>query len=92
VNVALKCLIALASGAAYEAACVGWVHNSERGRAFVTALFSMVVALCEVVGVGESIHDLRAAPFFVLGYGLGTFGAVKWKSRNKEREGRDGVR
>lgn len=74
-------LVALVAGAAYEAACVGWVHFSERGRALPTAGFSMLAALAEVTGVLDSVRDIRVAPFFVLGYGVGTYAAVRWKSR-----------
>lgn len=77
----LHALIAFAGGAAYEAACVGWVHYSEKGRPTATATFSMLAALAEVGGIFESVHDLRVAPFFVLGYGVGTYAAVWFKSR-----------
>ena len=74
-------LVSFISGAAFEAACVGWVHYSERRRPIITALFSMVAALAEVTGVGESIHDWHYAPLFILGYGFGTFAAVELKRR-----------
>ena len=77
----LSALFAFASGAAYEAGCVAWVHYSERQKPLPTAGFSMLCALAEVVGIGESIHDWRIAPFFVLGYGVGTFCAVELKRR-----------
>jgi len=76
-------LLALVSGALYEAACVGWVHFSERGRAFPTSLFSMLAATAEVTGVLDSVHDIRVAPFFVAGYGIGTYVAVKWKGKHE---------
>jgi len=75
------CAIAFFGGAVYEAGCVGWVHYAERGRPFATALFSMLCATAQVAGIGESVHDLAAAPFFVLGWGVGTYGAVVLKRR-----------
>jgi hypothetical protein len=72
-------LLALLCGALYEAACVGWVHFSERGKPLHTAVFSMFAAGAEVTGILDAAHDLRVAPFFVLGYGLGTYCAVRWK-------------
>lgn len=77
-------LLAFVSGAAYEAACVGWVHYSERGKAGITSVFSMLAATAEVAGVLDSVHDMRVAPFFVLGYGVGTYLAVKLKSRSSQ--------
>jgi hypothetical protein len=79
--VILLCLLTFLAGAAYEAACVAWVHYSEKGRPVITALFSMMAALAEVSGVGGSVHDWRVAPFFVLGYGVGTYSAVEFKRR-----------
>lgn len=80
--------IAFLGGAAYESTCVYWVHYSERGRPALTAVFSMAAAAAQVAGIGTSIHDMWCAPFFVAGYGAGTFAAVAFKSG--ESGGRDG--
>ena len=77
----LACLLAFLGGAVYEACSVGWVHYSDRGSPLVAALFSMLQAVAQVAGIGESVHDLRAAPFFVVGYGVGTYVAVAIKKR-----------
>lgn len=74
-------LIAFVCGALYEAACVGWVHFSERDKPRHTAAFSMLAATAEVTGVLDSVRDFHAAPFFVVGYGVGTYLAVPWKTR-----------
>lgn len=71
----------LIAGAAHEAVCVGWVHFSERGRPKTTALFSMLAATSEVSGILSSVHDWRMAPFYIAGFGVGTYAAVRWKSR-----------
>lgn len=68
----LLCLLVFISGFLYEAGCVFWVHCTERGYIIWASLLSMLVAICQVVGIGESIHDLHTAPFFILGYGAGT--------------------
>jgi len=39
----------------------------------------MLCAAAQLAGIGESIHTLIAAPFFIFGYGLGTFLAVASK-------------
>jgi hypothetical protein len=80
-NLALDCFVAFVGGAAYEAGCVGWVHFAERGRPMITALFSMLCATAQVAGIGESVQTLYAAPFFVVGYGAGTYAAVRFKRR-----------
>ncbi len=77
----LAAVLALVCGASYEAACVGWVHFSERSRPLTTALFSMLAATAEVTGVLDAARDVRVAPFFVLGYGIGTYLAVRVKAR-----------
>jgi hypothetical protein len=71
---------AFASGFVIETACVFWVHFSERNKALPTALCSMAIGCAQVLGIGESIRDWRVAACFVLGYGVGTFTAVKFKS------------
>lgn len=78
-DLAITALVVFACGALYEAACVGWVHHSERGRPISTACFSMLAATAEVSGVFNSVRDIRVAPFFILGYGVGTYCAVRWK-------------
>jgi len=69
-------LIAFASGAAYEALSVVWVHQATHGSAWATALASAVQATAIVFGVGESVRERRAAPLFVLGYALGAYVAM----------------
>jgi len=76
-----ECAIAFFGGTAFEAGCVYWVHYAERGRPLATALVSMVCASAQLAGIDESVHTLVAAPFFVLGYGVGTYGAVALKRR-----------
>ncbi len=76
----LAAQVAFASGFVIETACVYWVHFSERSRALPTALCSMTVAAAQVLGLGESIHSWRVGIFFVLGYGVGTFTAVRRKA------------
>ena len=75
-----SCLIAFFGGAFYEAIAVAWVHYAERKRALAAALCSSAVAVALVAGVGESLRSFPAACAFVLGYGCGTFAAVRFKS------------
>jgi hypothetical protein len=73
----LHSALAFLAGALYELACVFWVHFSQLKRSGIAAFFSMLSALTEVVGIGESIHDWHLAPGFILGFGVGTFVAVR---------------
>jgi hypothetical protein len=68
-------------GAIYEAACVGFVHFSERGQSLRTALCSMLAISVELTGIITSVRDWHQAPVFVAGFGCGSFLAVWWKAR-----------
>ena len=69
-------MLAFASGLLNEACSVVWVHQATHGTAWSTALVSGVQALAIVLGVGQSVKDWRAAPFFVIGYASGAYGAM----------------
>lgn len=79
--IAIEALMTFAAGFVIETACVYWVHFSERNRALPTALCSMAIGLAQVLGIGESVHDWRMGIPFVLGYGTGTYTAVRRKAR-----------
>jgi ABC-type Fe3+-siderophore transport system permease subunit len=68
--------LAIASGATYEAMSVVWVHQATHGTALSTALVSGLQALAIVLGVGESVRNWRTAPFYVIGYASGAYGAM----------------
>jgi hypothetical protein len=85
VSTALACLVAFFSGALYELGCVFWVHNAEKGNAGRTAGWSMICASCTVLGIGDSVEHHVAAPFFVLGYGAGSFVGVLIAKRKARR-------
>ena len=72
-------LLTFASGAAVEGVAVFWVHFSERGYALRTGACSMIQAAALVFGIGETVHDWRYAPAFILGYGAGSALAVLLK-------------
>jgi hypothetical protein len=71
-------LVAMASGAAYEACSVVFVHQATHGTPMHTALASGLQAAASVAGIGASVKDWRVAPFFVLGYALGSYVAMVW--------------
>lgn len=71
-------LAAFLSGAAYEGLSVVWVHLAVHGTPLQTAAISGLQALALVVGIGESVHDWRVAPFYVGGYGLGAYFAMRF--------------
>lgn len=69
-------VVAFVSGMAYEALSVAWVHEATRGSAAMTPLASALQAIAQVAGIGESVRDRRAAPFFVFGYAVGAYAAM----------------
>jgi len=75
----LNAFIAFAGGFIYELASVMWVHYAEKRRAYATALVAMFVATAQVEGIGEAMHSNWIAPFFILGFGAGTFLGIKIK-------------
>lgn len=77
----LLCLITFLTGVVFEAACVGWTHFTEKGKALPAALLAALIATTNIFGFGESIKDWRVAPFFILGYAVGTFMAIKFKTK-----------
>lgn len=79
----IEYLATLGAGLFLEGTAVFWTHYSERGNAAIAALFSGVQAIALVFGVGESVHDPKHAPFFVLGYASGSYLAIKIKGRIK---------
>lgn len=80
-NFILIAILTFICGALYEASCVFWVHFSEKGSAKMASAISMLVATCTLAGIGASLHDIKFAPFYILGYGFGTYMAVKIKQR-----------
>jgi hypothetical protein len=68
-------------GAAYECACVFWVHFAESCRIGPAVAWSCIAALVTVVGLGEAIHRPVYIAAYVAGYGCGTALAIVWKTR-----------
>ncbi len=66
------------SGFAYEFCSVLWVHQATHGSALSTALVSGVQALSAIIGIGNSVQDWKAAPFYVVGYALGAYVSMLW--------------
>lgn len=69
-------VVAFVAGLVNEACSVVWVHQATHGTALSTALVSGVQALAIVLGVGESVKNWHAAPFYVIGYASGAYGAM----------------
>ncbi len=86
-NVLLPFVITFVSGFAIEAACVFWVHHSERGEAGKTAFFSSIVGMAQVLGIGESIRDPWSGIAFVAGYASGTYLTVRFLKKKLDARG-----
>lgn len=89
----VDCAIAFAGGAASESLCLWWWSFADRGRAGISAVFSMLYAVAIERGVGEAIHTLPGEASFVAGFGFGTYITVKfmrWLLPKKgERDGEE---
>lgn len=68
-------------GAAYECACVFWVHYSEQNRVVWAVVWSCFAALVTVIGLGEALHNPIFIVAYVAGYGAGTAVAIEAKRR-----------
>ena len=74
---ALLLLIFLA-GAFVEGLCAMWVTAVSTKRALRSALMSMAFAAMMLAGIGQALHSWPAAAAWVLGYGAGSYAAVRW--------------
>lgn len=79
-SLAADCAVAFFGGALSEGVCVFWVAASQRGRAVVAAAFSALYAVAIERGIGEAIHGWPREAFFVSGFAVGTWCAVRLKS------------
>ena len=67
------------AGLCIEGTAGVWTHYTARGKAVLAGLLSSFQALAVVLGVGQSVRDWHYAPAFVLGYGMGSYLAIKAK-------------
>lgn len=72
--------LTFACGAAYECGCVFWVAHSEAGRASPAVGWSMFNALVTAIGVEQFLKGPAFVVAYVLGYGAGTYVAIKIKA------------
>jgi len=68
------------AGLCIEGTAVFWTHYTERGKAVISGALSSLQALAVVLGVGQSVRDWHYAPAFILGYGMGSYLAIKSKT------------
>lgn len=77
----LLLLLTFACGAAFECGCVFWVHYSELNRVWPAVAWSCFNAFVTVIGLGEALHRPLFITAYVLGFGFGTWCAIKIKQR-----------
>lgn len=81
----MSCLIAFVSSMVVDLVVTKWVQAVAANRAFKAGLFSMVSATFLLIGINQIIQDkLVVDAFWVLGYGAGSYLAVKFKSKSNE--------
>lgn len=68
-------------GFVFEISYLAWIYFADRGWPFRTALTSMFLGAVSLAGISEAIRDRRQAWWLILGYGVGSFVAAKWKQR-----------
>ena len=74
-------ICAFLSGALYEMGCVFWVHYSEAGRARPAVGWSMFNAIVTIAGTEAFLTGWVPRVAFVLGFGTGTYFAIRLKRR-----------
>ena len=74
-------LLTFACGAAYECCCVFWVAHAETNKAGNAVVWSMLAALVTCIGVEQFLRGPYFVATYVLGYGFGTWAAIKVKAR-----------
>lgn len=80
-NFYLSLLVTFLCGAGYEFSCVFWVYYSEKYQAIKAVIWSMTVALITVIGVEQFLKGFPFVIAYVLGYGAGTYFAIKIKQK-----------
>ena len=73
-------LLTFLCGAAYECGCVFWVHYSEQNKIGAAVAWSCFNALVTVIGLGEALNKPLFIAAYVLGFGVGTWVAIKIKA------------
>ena len=72
-----KCLITFASGTIVEGICALWVKAVADKKALKSGIMSIIWATALRIGIGEALHGFWPAATWVLGYGVGSYIAVK---------------
>jgi uncharacterized protein YebE (UPF0316 family) len=85
-DIAIFC-VTFICGAMYECCCVFWVHFSEKNKAWLAVIFSVMAAIVTLTGIESvvSAEQLARRIFFsaayALGYGAGTYVSIKLKAK-----------
>ena len=77
---ALAIAVAFASGFAVDVLAVLWTRSVVLRNARTAVVYSMLLGAAQVAGIGSAVRDWRLAPFFIVGYGLGSAVAI-WATR-----------
>ena len=76
-NLPATCALTFLSGTAVEWICAKWVAAVAEKKAWRSGVLSMLWAVSLLVGIGEALHKGWPAVTWVIGYGFGSFIAVK---------------
>lgn len=75
------CIKTFFLGALVDYMAARWVVAVAKGSAMSSALISMVCTVSILMGFGEALHYGWPAVTWVLGYGFGSYAAVKWTKK-----------
>ena len=79
-------IAAYLSGLFYEAGCVFWIHFSEAGKQWPAVGWSMFNAIVTITGVEAFLTGWPYKLAYVLGFGSGTYVAIRLKKKLKSHE------
>ena len=79
-------ILTFVCGAAYECGCVFWVHHSEKGNVKPAVLWSCFNASVTVIGVESFLKSPIFVLAYVMGFGTGTYFAIRLKKRLTQRD------
>ena len=74
-------ILVFLTGVLFEIAYTLWVNDAVTRRPVRAALWSVAVGALSLYGVSSVVKDPSMAPALLLGYGVGTWGTVRWLAR-----------
>lgn len=74
------CVYAFLYALVFDLLSIAMIHYSELHMAFYTAICSTLMGGCGLFSFRDTLNHKEAVPYLLLGYGVGSFIAVKLAS------------